>query len=41
LRPNVRSAETQLPLELQHPLWDLWKVERCGPIIEIYELRRE
>ncbi len=41
LCPNVAAAETQLPVELQRPLRDLWKVERCGPIIEIYELRRE
>jgi len=41
LRPDVRVAETGLPVELQRPLWELWKVDRCGPIIEIYELRHE
>lgn len=40
LRPGVRRAETRLPLELQRPLWGLWQVERCGPIIEVYELKR-
>ncbi len=40
LAPRRRTAETRLPTELDNPLVGLWRVERCGPIVEIWELPR-
>ena len=33
---SVREA--RLPLELEFALTDIWKVERPGPLVELYEL---
>ncbi len=40
LAPGRRAADTRLPTELDNPLTGLWRVERCGPIVEIWELAR-
>jgi len=37
---SEQKAETSLPTELQNPLTGLWKVNRCGPIIEIFKVQR-
>ena len=40
LVPGRPAADTRLPTELGNPLTGLWRVERCGPIVEIWELPR-
>jgi hypothetical protein len=37
-RSSVDEAETLLPLELRNPLRGLWRIDRSGPVVEIFEL---
>ncbi|MGH7896417.1 MAG: hypothetical protein ACREQQ_00575, partial [Candidatus Binatia bacterium] len=40
LRSRSGKAETFLPLELRNPLAGLWRIDRSGPVVEIFELGR-
>ena len=37
-RLQLETLEARLPLELENPLVSLWKLERPGPRLSLYEL---